>query len=110
MAKRELDNLDLDMIQCKADGFKYNYGKWKAWQVNPVREKKKAELPEGWKVCPQCGKWFNPSNKGRQVYCEIGCQKKAQRARDKGKYSDYYRDYMRRKRAERKPKNEMCTG
>lgn len=107
--KKELDNLSLDMIQCKADGFGCNYGKWKVWQTYPAREKKPEEFPERWKICPQCGNYFNPSNKGRQIYCNIDCQKRAQRARDKGKYREYYRSFMERKRAERKKENESCA-
>ena len=105
MAKRELDNLDLDMIQCKADGFGRNYGKWKAWQKNPMVRKKKDELPLNWKVCPHCGRSFKPTNKGRQIYCEYTCQKEAQKIRDKGKYGKYYRDYAARKRLEKRISN-----
>ena len=107
--KKELDNLDLDMIQCKADGFSYNYGKWKAWKGSPVREKKPIEIPERWQICPQCGNYFNPSNKGRQIYCQIDCQKKAQRARDRVKIREHYREYMAKRRAERKMENESCA-
>ena len=109
MAKRELDNLDLDMIQCKADGFGCNYGLWKALQKNPVVRKKK-ELPLDMKTCPVCGKSFRPKNKGRQIYCEFSCQQKAQKARDKGKYSEYYKNYAAKRRAERKLNDEVCTG
>ena len=106
--KKELDNLSLDMIRCKADGFGCNYGQWKALQENPVASKKD-ETPENWKICPQCGNYFEPSNKGKQIYCDIDCQKKAQRARDREKTRAYKREYMRNKRAERKLENESCA-
>ena len=106
MAKREPDNLALDMMQCKADGFGCDYGKWKALQNNPVIKKKEV-IPEDWIECPVCGKFFKPNKCGfKQIYCEPYCQKKAQRARDKDKLREYYRSYAEKRRAERKLKNE----
>ena len=103
MAKKyeEPDKLALDMIQCKADGFGCHYGRWKALQENPLHKKK--EIPDGWKVCPECGKAFQLGKYSKKkIYCEVECQKKAQRARDKGKYREYYRNYMKNRYAERK--------
>ena len=102
MAKREMDPLSKDMVQCKKDGFGCHYGDWRAAQDRPVVLEKKIKIAADRKICPQCGRPFKPSNKGRQVYCDIECQKKAQRARDKGKYSEYYRNYAARKRAEQR--------
>lgn len=80
--KRELDNLDLDMIRCKADGYGCHYGAWKATQDRPVTIEKKTEIPEGWKICQNCGKPFKLGWRGsRQIYCEIYCQKQAQQKR-----------------------------
>lgn len=109
--KREPDNLALDMMQCKADGFGCNYGRWKAWHVNPVREMKPKGIPESWQVCPQCGRSFKPKKGHKQVYCEYECQRRAQRERNKNKnkYKEYYRSYAERKRAERKLDNESNT-
>lgn len=83
MAKREPDNLALDMIQCKKDGYGCHYGKWKAMQEEVIIEKSEA-LPEGWKICQNCGKPFKPGYHGdRQRYCEYYCQKEAQGRRKK---------------------------
>ena len=76
MAKRKMDKLSLDMIECKKAGFGCHYGAWKATQDNPVIVK--SEIPEGWQVCQYCGKAFKPNVKRIQKYCEVGCQKKAQ--------------------------------
>lgn len=109
MAKmKELDNLSRDMIRCKEDGFGCHYGQWKALQENPVKLKKD-ETPDNWKVCPYCGNYFKPSNKGKQIYCDIDCQKRSQRERDREKTRAYKREYMRNKRAERKTENESCA-
>lgn len=98
--KKEMDNLAKDAAAALAAGMSYGY--WKAMQDKPVVIEKKEEIPEGWKVCPHCGKEFKPSQKGsKQIYCELGCQKAAQAKRYKttDKYKEYYRNYMERKRA-----------
>ena len=100
--KREMDNLAKDAAAALAAGM--SYGKWKAMQGEPVQTTKPNELLEGWKVCPQCGKAYKPKkySNNRQIYCEVACQKAAQRVRDKGKYDEYYRTHMREKRAKQK--------
>lgn len=75
--KRKLDNLDLDMIQCKKDGYGCHYGHWKAMQGEPVKVEKMDELPEGWKFCLWCGKPFKTNHQKQQKYCEIYCQREA---------------------------------
>ena len=79
--EKEMDNLARDAAAARAAGM--TYGKWKALQgEQPVPVK---ELPEGWQVCVFCGKPFKPSTRRKQLYCEAGCQKKAQDAKDKAK-------------------------
>lgn len=75
MSKRELDKLSLDMIECKKAGFGCHYGAWKATQ-DPVKSPKK-DIPEGWRVCAQCGAAFKPTTRRLQLYCGGVCQKKA---------------------------------
>lgn len=106
--KKELDKLSLDMIQCKADGFGCNYGRWKSLQETPELSERK--LPDGWSICPQCGKSFKLPNKGRKIYCEIYCQKQAQD--DKRREINRKRQamYRERRKAERNLQNEVCTG
>lgn len=103
---KEPDKLALDMMQCKADGFGCHYGQWKALQ-DPVAVERK--IPDGWLICPECGKSFKPgkySNRKR-IYCDITCQKTAQRARYIEKHREYNRIYAAKRRAEeRKKKNE----
>lgn len=96
--KKEPDKLAQDAAAALAAGM--TYGKWKAMQDQPVViEKKETEIPDGWITCKRCGKPFKPYSK-KQLYCEAGCQKEAQSERDRGKYKEYYRSYMEKKRAE----------
>lgn len=105
--KKELDNLSLDMIRCKADGFGCDYGRWKAMQERPVVIKpKKDELPEGWRICERCGKAYKPKSKRPQKYCDAVCQRKAVEERNIDKKRECAKAYEQRKRAERKLKNE----
>lgn len=98
--KKELDNLSLDMIQCKKDGYGCHYGKWKAMQgCGEVKEK---QLPEGWKICEWCGKWYKPKQqKCNQKYCEPFCQQQAQSARRHEKTAMYMRDYRAKRKDEK---------
>lgn len=103
----EMYNLARDAAEAKAAGM--SYGQWKAMQDKPVVIKEKTEvakdtLAAGWKVCLYCGKPFRPSkwSTNRQQYCEIGCQKAAQKERDREKMRVYHREYMAKKRAEMK--------
>lgn len=87
MAKKQLDKLSLDMIECAKAGFGVHYGRWKATQIP-----KKIEplgIPEGWLVCAQCGTPFKPKTKRKQYYCEAQCQAAAQKLRDKEKRKIY---------------------
>ena len=99
--KKEMDNLAKDAAAALAAGM--SYGKWKAMQGYRTVEKIE-EIPEGWKLCKRCGKAFKPTNK--QIYCDIDCQKAAQREKDKGKRREYWKEYAARK----KVANESCTG
>ena len=70
MGRKKIDKLAQDASKAIAAGM--SYGKWMAMQ-QPVASTK--SLPEGWKVCPQCGKAFR-SSKGKK-YCEEYCRKQA---------------------------------
>ena len=97
--KKEMDNLAKDAAAALAAGM--SYGKWKAMQDNPVVIEKKEVLREGWKVCPVCGKKFKLNKYGsRQIYCEIGCQKKAQYERTKEKEVQRVQAWREKKKAE----------
>ena len=87
MDKKQLDNLSRDMIQCEKDGYGPWYGRWKAAQPR-VKPEPVEVLPEGWKVCPYCGKPFKPKHK-QQKYCEAVCSYKAQKERYREKKSVY---------------------
>lgn len=79
--KKELDKLSLDMIECEKTGFGVHYGKWKAMQppVKIPRLDPFANLPEKKKtsICQWCGKTFIQSRNGKQIYCELYCQRMA---------------------------------
>lgn len=77
--KKEPDKLSQDAAAARAAGM--SYGKWKALQSDPVREKN--GTLEGWLVCQYCGKPFKPKTKRPQIYCEIYCQREAQKERDR---------------------------
>ena len=69
-----MDNLSMEMIQCKKDGFGFHYGKWKARQewkpIKPVEEE-----PKGTKrICPQCGKEFVYFTKHYRKFCGDICR------------------------------------
>ena len=99
--KKELDKLSLDMIECKKAGYGCHYGDWYAAQNRPVKIEKKVEIPEGWIACLHCGKYFKPYSK-MQKYCEISCQKAAQKIRDGDKWNEYYRLRNAQRRAEQR--------
>ena len=92
--KKQLDNLSLDMIQCKKDGYGVHYGRWKALQ--PVVEVEKA-IPDNFRSCEYCGQWYKPTSKRAQKYCGAYCQILAQRARDRDKLAKYQREWRERK-------------
>lgn len=96
--KKELDNLALDMIQCKKDGYGCRYGLWKAMKGNTKEVKKDDSLPAGWRLCKYCGKPFKP-NTQKQIYCEPLCQNSAN--------MDKYRE--RKREEERNKDDESCT-
>lgn len=95
MAKKQIDKLSLDMIQCKKDGFGVHYGRWKATQ-KPV-EIEEPPLPEGWRVCVWCGNPYKPKTKRPTKYCEVYCQNAAIKERCRLKRAQYIRDYRERK-------------
>jgi hypothetical protein len=100
MAKKKMDNLSKDMIQCEKDGFGCHYGRWKAMQ-KPVKIVPKTEMPEGWRKCEWCGTWYKPKSKRPQKFCEVACQLQAHYSKKKTKYNaEYQRQYRERKKAE----------
>ena len=100
MAKKELDKLSLDMIECQKAGFGIHYGAWKATQDRTVVVKKNDELPEGWRICKFCGEPFKLANKGKnRIYCDVSCQRKASNQnRDADKKREYCRRYKEKQR------------
>ena len=98
MAKKELDKLSLDMIQCEKDGYGVHYGAWKATQ--PIAKPNTVEvLPDGWKLCAHCGKPFKP-NVPYQKYCEALCGREAQTKRYKSKWAAYMKERRAKEKAE----------
>lgn len=101
MAKKEMDKLSLDMIECEKAGYGVHYGAWKAAQTNqtaPVVVEQK--IPEGWLVCEYCGKAFKPKTKRPQRFCEVECQNKSYQERHPGYNSKKVRECRERKRSE----------
>ena len=94
MARKELDKLSLDMIQCEKDGYGVHYGRWKAMQ-QPV--KVVSEIPDGWKRCPQCGKPFKP--RCGKKYCDEVCRKQAYIPKEREIFRKYMNGYRERKKA-----------
>ena len=73
MAKKELDKLSLEMIQCERDGFGVSYGRWKATQ-KPVKIEP-VGISENTPKCPECGAYiFHPRH--NQIYCCFDCQRR----------------------------------
>ena len=81
-AKNEPDQLAKDVSAAIAAGM--SYGKWKAMQ-DPVNIYQPKDLPEGWKLCAYCGKPFKIKSSKKQMYCDIYCQRAAQKERDRQK-------------------------
>lgn len=77
MAKKQLDKLSLDMIQCKKDGFGVRYGAWKATQkdkpVKPIVTTENNDLGCT-RVCVWCGKEFYRADKRVRSYCSDYCR------------------------------------
>ncbi len=85
-----MDNLDMDMIRCKAAGFGCRYGDWKA--QNPITREIQADDGIIEKSCLLCGQRFKTKNK-RKIYCsDVCCQNASMR-----------------KRAEKKARGEQWT-
>ena len=78
---KEPDKLAQDAAAALAAGM--SYGKWKAMQ-NPS-EIDKPPLPADWRVCVRCGKPYKPKTKRKQLYCDVFCQKRAQKERQQQK-------------------------
>jgi hypothetical protein len=81
--KKEMDNLAKDAAAALAAGM--SYGRWKAMQGEPKKIETVEGMPKGWQRCKWCNRIFKPTKKGRQLYCEISCQRAAQDFRDKQK-------------------------
>lgn len=73
-----MDNLDMDVIRCKAAGFGCRYGDWK-WR-NPITREIKEDDGTIEKACLCCGKRFKTKNK-RKIYCTDICCLHAQQAK-----------------------------
>lgn len=104
--KKELDNLSLDMIRCKADGFGCHYGDWKANHAS-TKANKDDSLSARWLICQRCGRQFKPKTRRDQKYCDMSCQREAQCEKDREKHNAYNRKRMAEIRErERKLRNE----
>lgn len=79
--KKEMDNLAKDAAAALAAGM--SYGRYKAMQGEPKKVVTVEGLPKGWKRCLWCNTPFKPTKD--QKYCELFCQKAAQRDREKQK-------------------------
>ena len=88
-----MDNLARNAMLAKQAGM--SYGKWMAMQ-QPVPIKKK-ELEET-KVCPHCGKQFNPRSK-RQKYCDSTCSQRFYYENNKEELARRIRESRKRKEA-----------
>ena len=75
MAKKVLDNIDKDSIQCMKDGFGVHYGRWKAAQVPVKVEPKKSKIGIETSICAYCGCEFIPSDNRNRKYCGARCRK-----------------------------------
>ena len=93
MAKRHLDQLDLDMIQCEKDGYGVHYGAWRAAKdaglLGKPAEKRPSNPPDltGQQkrlFCIRCGKPV-PDNTQQRLYCGGECRAlmNAERAHEK---------------------------
>lgn len=89
MAKKVLDKLSQEMIQCEKDGFGVSYGKWKAVQPPYVPPEKEM------RVCLFCGKLFEPKSP-KQKYCDTvcSCANQAKKTNERS-----YRCYQEKKKA-----------
>ena len=67
-----MDNLDLCAGLAKKAGM--SYGQWMALQAPKQYVRK---IPEGWKPCEWCGKYFKPGY-GKK-FCDINCRSEAYR-------------------------------
>ena len=96
MAKKELDKLSRDMIECEKAGFGVHYGRWKATQ-KPVK-KIPVLIPEGWKPCEFCGKPFKRNH--AQRFCDLYCRNMAYKEKETRIKAEYMRGYRERQKAE----------
>lgn len=69
--KKKPDKLAQDAAKALAAGV--SYGKWMAMKQPVVKTEN--GLPEGWKICPQCGKKFKA--RSNKKYCDDYCRQRA---------------------------------
>jgi hypothetical protein len=87
-----MDNLARNALLATQAGM--SYGKWKALQPVVVPEKK--ELPEGWRLCPGCGKEF--TGRSNKKYCSPECQHQHYNIKQRKTNKEYMRQYRKRRR------------
>ena len=86
MAKKKLDKLALDMIQCKKDGFGVHYGAWRAAQYEKNPYKPIPEKPKGYEhTCLNCGKEFYSDRNNNRKYCSEQCKNEYYRSKNEKK-------------------------
>ena len=87
-----MDRLAMNAMLAMKAGM--SYGKWKALQPAVVPEKK--ELPEGWRLCPGCGKEF--TGRKNKKYCCKECQVEDYHKRISKTNKEYVRQCRKRRR------------
>ena len=82
MAKKELDKLSQEMLQCEADGFGFHYGAWKATQEpgKPPQPK----IDKNISYCLNCGRIIILKSRREVKYCDAYCGMDYRYKRDHG--------------------------
>ena len=101
MAKKEMDKIAKDMIQCKKDGYGCHYGAWKAAQT-PVKIKPKKLLVGIETIkCAYCGAEFMSDDNRTRIFCGARCRKLHINERNRQRYKE---------KVEREIQNEIESG
>lgn len=69
-----MDNLSMEMIQCRKDGFGCHYGQWKAQQERKPIKPVKVETEGTKRICEYCGKEFVYFTKHNRKFCGDICR------------------------------------
>lgn len=74
MAKKEMDKLSKEAIQCEKDGYGVHYGAWKAAQAPVKIEPKPDVIGIPVRTCAWCGAEFYREDP-RAIYCGDKCRR-----------------------------------